>query len=165
MATRIIYPALEDYQRKWRVYRVDKNLKDDWLVRLNNLKLFYVTSVCEGHFTCDDNYPTIVLFAKRDFIDSLKELFADKELLFSIFDGNFASDTEFTFSYTLGVSTNPNSIISATSCTPIKFSLHSKDPRESLLLDDKTSEWFEASVISIERIDEALYGRLEEICQ
>ena len=147
MATRIIYPALEDYQREWRHYRVDKNLKDDWLVRLNNLRLFYVTSVCEGHFTCDDNYPTIVLYAKRDFIDSLKELFVDKELLFSIFDGNFASDTEFTFSYTLGVSTNPSSIIFAADFTPIKFSLHSKELRESLLFDDKTSEWFDASEI------------------
>lgn len=162
MATKIIYPALENYQRNWRGYRVDKNLKDDWLIRLNNLHLFNVINVCEGHFTCEDDTPQIILLAKHDFFDKLKNIFVEREWLLSIFDEFVASDTRWKFSHThtIGVSNDPNSIMNNPDFR-IKMSLVRNDPRESLILDNKTSEWFEASVNSIERIDEALYAKLE----
>ncbi|MBV5326628.1 MAG: hypothetical protein JZU65_03175, partial [Chlorobium sp.] len=90
MATKIIYPALEDYQRDWRTYRVDKNLKDAWLTRLNNLNLFYVTNVCEGHHTCVDEYPRIALMGKSDFVGKLERLFVHREILFSMLNGSIA---------------------------------------------------------------------------
>jgi hypothetical protein len=160
MPFKVTFPDLGDYQRKWRRYSVDKNLKDDWLVRLNNLHLFYVTSVCEGHYTCDDAYPGIALFAKREVFDRLEKLFVDREWLSSVFDGIVESDTRFAFSNTVGVSNDPNSIMVHNSFTPIKLSFTRNDPRESLLLDDKTSEWFDASVRSIERIDDILHAKL-----
>ena len=160
MPFKVIFPDLGDYQRNWRRYGVDKNLKDDWLVRLNNLHLFDVTNVCEGHSTCDDAYPRIVLLAKRDVLDRLEKLFVDRKWLSSVFAGIVASDTQFAFSNTVGVSNDPNSIMVHNSFTPIKLSFTRNDPRESLLLDDKTSDWFDASVRSIERIDEILHARL-----
>lgn len=37
------------HERRWRNYCVDKNLKDDWLERLNGLTVFDLISICEGH--------------------------------------------------------------------------------------------------------------------
>jgi hypothetical protein len=38
-----------NHERRWRDHNVDKNLKDDWLERLNNLKTLELVSICEGH--------------------------------------------------------------------------------------------------------------------
>jgi hypothetical protein len=37
------------FERRWRNFCVDKNLKDDWLERLNSLRSFDLISICEGH--------------------------------------------------------------------------------------------------------------------
>ncbi|MDM7921797.1 MAG: hypothetical protein QUS14_05805 [Pyrinomonadaceae bacterium] len=37
------------HERRWRNYCVDRNLKDEWLERLNALKTFDLISICEGH--------------------------------------------------------------------------------------------------------------------
>lgn len=42
-------PQCRQHQRRWRDYNVDKNLKDEWLERLNDLKAFDLRSICEGH--------------------------------------------------------------------------------------------------------------------
>ena len=132
MPFKVIFPNLGDYQRKWRRYSVDKNLKDDWLIRLNNLYLFGVTNICEGHSTCDDAYPCIVLLAKCDVFDRLAKLFDDRKWLSSIFDGIVVSDTRFSLSNTVGVSNDPNSIMVHNSFTPIKLSFTRNDPRAAL---------------------------------
>lgn len=163
MAFKLIYPGLEDYQRMWQNYRVDKHLKDEWLVRLNNLELFYVTNVCEGHFTCEDKCPRIALMGKRAAVEMLGSLLDDREALFSILNSNLASDTLFDFSYTTGISNDPLSRSNSSVFTPIKFSLTRTFPRGSLVFDPKTSEWFDLSVSSIERIDKDLSGILN-IC-
>jgi len=36
-------------KRQWRYHKVDENLQDSWLEELNSLKLFSMTSICEGH--------------------------------------------------------------------------------------------------------------------
>ena len=38
-----------DHEREWNGFCVDKNLQDDWLARLNNLRTLDLISVCEGH--------------------------------------------------------------------------------------------------------------------
>ena len=38
-----------DHEREWCGFCVDKNLEDDWLARLNNLAVFDLISICEGH--------------------------------------------------------------------------------------------------------------------
>jgi hypothetical protein len=38
-----------DHEREWNGYCVDKNLEDDWLIRLNDLAAFGLISICEGH--------------------------------------------------------------------------------------------------------------------
>lgn len=153
MATRIIYPALENYQRNWRNYQVDKNLNNDWLIRLNSLRLFNVINVCEGHYTCDDQYPMIVLLGKSDAVGRLGSLILERESLLLIFNEVVADNTTFNFSHTVGISNNPQSYFNGSN---VKMSLSRKNPRMSLDFDSDTFEWFETSVCSIERIDELL---------
>jgi hypothetical protein len=38
------------YRKIWGKYSVDPNISENWLERLNNLKLFDLVSICEGHF-------------------------------------------------------------------------------------------------------------------
>lgn len=38
-----------DHERPWRGYCVDSNLEDEWLERLNSLKVFHLINICEGH--------------------------------------------------------------------------------------------------------------------
>lgn len=163
MATKVIYPALENYQRKWRIFDIDKNLKDDWLVRLNNLNLFYVTNVCEGHHTCEDKHPRIILLGKNDFIGQLECLFADKRMLFSVLNSIIAPDTTFNFSHIIDLSNDPHSSSIHHSFTRIKLALTRNEPRENFAFDEKTSEWFEKSVGALECLDEVLLGKLARI--
>lgn len=159
MATRIIYPTLENHQRKWLIYNVDKNLNDDWLVRLNNLTLFYVTNVCEGHHTCLDEYPRIALMCKTNFVIQLERLFVDREMIFSVLSSIIAPDTLFEFSHTTDVSNDPHSKSNCSAFTPIKLSLTRKNPRTSLIFDEQTSSWFDASVSALEYIDMVLFAK------
>ena len=39
----------EKYQRPWGGHCVDINLEDNWLERLNKLKVFDLINICEGH--------------------------------------------------------------------------------------------------------------------
>ncbi len=160
MAFKFIHPGLDDYQRKWRNYSVDKNLKNDWLIRLNNLKLLYVTNVCEGHFTCEDTYPRIALMGKRTSAEKLGSLLDNREALISIFDCHIGVDTHFDFSYTIGISNDPHSRSNSSAFTPIKLSLTRTFPRGSLFFDQTTSDWFDRSVSSLEAIDHTMSSML-----
>jgi hypothetical protein len=37
------------YEREWNGYCVDRNLEDEWLIRLNDLEALGLISICEGH--------------------------------------------------------------------------------------------------------------------
>jgi hypothetical protein len=41
-----------EYEREWNSYCVDKNLEDEWLIRLNDLEAFRLISICMGHSGC-----------------------------------------------------------------------------------------------------------------
>lgn len=46
-----------DYERVWRERCVDRNLQDDWLEALNDLQVFDLISICEGHVAADNKSP------------------------------------------------------------------------------------------------------------
>jgi hypothetical protein len=47
---------MKSYERAWRDRHVDKNLADDWLERLNSLRIFNLISICEGHWEMEHPY-------------------------------------------------------------------------------------------------------------
>jgi hypothetical protein len=46
-----------EHEREWRGYCVDHNLEDHWLEQLNELEVFDLISICEGHVTNHRNSP------------------------------------------------------------------------------------------------------------
>ena len=38
-----------EYEREWNGFCVDKNIEDDWLIRLNDIEALSLISICEGH--------------------------------------------------------------------------------------------------------------------
>lgn len=148
MAVRITYPALENYTRDWGSFSVDKNLQDDWLIRLNKLKCFYVMGICEGHFSCDDNTALIVLGAKNSYRENLiLGIERASELLKKYRDGSSQYSAKVIFDF-------PSKFPERTP-TGWLFTLSfacSKE-RTSLKMDKQTEEWFVCTVQSIEKID------------
>ncbi|HIJ96576.1 MAG TPA: hypothetical protein HPP94_12720 [Desulfuromonadales bacterium] len=158
MATKIIYPALSNYQRKWLDYSVDKNLQDEWLVRLNSLKIFYPTNVCEGHATCDDAYPHIVLLSRADYLDRIDNLIRNIELTKHI-RSCLPESTVFKLSSLFAITNEPDTHFGD---HIVKLSLSRETPRESLDFFEQDANWFELVVSSAEQIDKICLELLDE---
>jgi len=151
MAVRVFHSAIENYTRSWGPFTVDKNLQNDWLVRLNRLQCLDLIGICEGHYSCDDVFSSIVLKAKDRY---KKKLITEIELV-----GKF-----------LGFCRYAHTRCSAKAYfeIPDRFhqdsgrewmftiSLTSLNERKSLDMDVETEGWFCRSVEDIERIDKHL---------
>jgi len=55
------------HERLWKDRCVDKNLKDEWLIRLNALQAFNLVSICEGHDSPARRPPHIHLRLKEEY--------------------------------------------------------------------------------------------------
>lgn len=163
MAMKIIYPALEDYQRRWRTFKIDKNLKDDWLLRLNDLKFFYLTNICEGHATCNDEFSVIVLLARSDFIREFDVLIRRPGLLDGLC-GYIPQQTVLKFLSTFCLTNDPDTHFGD---HIVKLSLRRETPRHSLQMQPEDIAWFETAVTAVEKIDsffqKCIEGR-EKLC-
>lgn len=63
-----------EHQRLWLDKYVDKNLKDEWLERLNNLKTLNLISICEGHTDHPKHYyPRMNLRIKAELLGHLAD--------------------------------------------------------------------------------------------
>ena len=63
-----------EHQRVWRDRFVDKNLKDEWLEQLNNLKTLNLISICEGHPGHPRHYrPRMNLRIKNDLLEHMAD--------------------------------------------------------------------------------------------
>ena len=77
-------PPLEKHAtRKWHDYDVDFNLKDEWLIALNNVPGFDLISICEGHEGEDNAHFNLRANSKieyshvADLVDDLKPVYRD----------------------------------------------------------------------------------------
>lgn len=148
MATKLIYPALQDYQRRWRGYEVDKNLEDDWLERLNALTVFRLVNVCEGHHACYDSYPLVVLLANDCYVDALTD---KKNNAFTQGIADIVqSDTTYRLTYSFGISNDSDSFFCG---NKVKLSLVRDEPRQSIEILPNDMAWFRNAVESLEKID------------
>lgn len=82
---------MKPYQKAWRNFYVDANLADEWLVRLNGLRIFDLASICEGHWQMEHPYdacPHLNLKMKKQHFpqalvkwDDCKSIFMDVSLV------------------------------------------------------------------------------------
>lgn len=151
------------YEREWNGFCVDKNLKDNWLVRLNSLKCLRPISICEGHFDkkvgSARRYPHIKLRLQDQFLpdiaghwSQLKPVIADTlPELFHLADTYV--ELELMFKLRWGRGRFPYR-------ENLTVRIHARQARMTEDMDAATHEWLERTVNHIEELDQAIEAQL-----
>ncbi|MBU2444063.1 MAG: hypothetical protein KJ666_00625 [Bacteroidetes bacterium] len=153
------YPHFEAHERLWKRYRVDKNLKDEWLEKLNSFRTLELISICEGHA---DAKPNSLRQYSHVHFDLSKKLFSYfdstnknwkniiKNKIDTIFD---IPNNSLNFSHNFSIRKFDHT---SAKDSVILFKLRHSKKRESLDLDLKTTEWFENVIIHCQSFDNYL---------
>lgn len=144
------------HERRWRNYCVDKNLKDEWLERLNALEAFDLISICEGHGSGTDEesrrLPHFNLRLKERFAERLNEVWSEiRSDIGSAIDRCFTSPhVEVRFEYRGGFVKDADGV-SPQEIAIVKLSSLVR------ILDFEASyygaDWFDANVAAAENFD------------
>jgi len=150
-----------DYERQWNDFCVDKNLKDDWLVRLNSLKCLQLISICEGHLVqkarSSRTFPHIKLRAQELLLsgiagrwDHLRPVISN-ELHNRFQDGDTYLELELMFRFRWSRGRFPYR-------ENFTVRIHSQRARTSREMDTLTDTWFEQTIHRIEELDNLLFA-------
>jgi hypothetical protein len=145
-----------EHEREWNGLCVDRNLQDDWLVRLNQLGAFDVVSVCEGH--CDRSRepsttcPHIKLRLKDAILASSGCLWDEHKMevvsalgsLFSSADTHANVELKFKARSGRGRLVYQEELVAR---------VHGRNPRRTAEMDGATCEWFERNLGLVEDLD------------
>ena len=146
-----------DHEREWQGFCVDKNLKDDWLERLNGLQVFHLISICEGHHDRGAEPartpPHVKLRLKDRFLPGIAGCWDEHkmEVLSKVNDLFQTGDTyvnlELKFKLRLGTGRldyQENLIVR----------IHGRQARASGEIDTDTDGWFERTVDQVQDLDQ-----------
>ena len=156
-----------DHEREWNGFCVDRNLEDDWLVRLNDLKTFDLISICEGH--CNHQTepaqtpPHIKLRLKEHLLPGIARRWDEQKMavvsevsrLFETGDTYVNLELKFKLRSGRGRLIYQQDLI---------VRIHHRQVRISAEMDDKTHDWFRQTVGRIEELDNLiarLWDRVE----
>ncbi len=155
-----------DHEREWRNHCVDANLENTWLEAFNNLRVFSLISICEGHVNSRlpvGSGPHINLRLKDQYIplmvgefdrvayriqEKLMELWADE-----------TTRVEAKFEFRMNASRSRQEISRS-----FAMRIEWRRPRTDVAMDEDTSEWFLDTIERIQIYDAALEGLLTERC-
>jgi hypothetical protein len=144
------------YEREWNGFCVDRNVEDNWLLRLNSLKSFNLISICEGH--CNrraeptKRIPHIKLRLKDYLIPGVAAHWDQHKMailgevngLFQ--NGDTYVNMELKFKLRLGTGR-------LTYQEDLVVRIHSRRPRTSDDMDAATRCWFQENTSYIEELD------------
>jgi hypothetical protein len=145
-----------EHEREWNGFCVDKNLEDDWLVRLNNLETFSLISICEGHCSRQAEHsrvsPHIKLRLKENLIPGVATRWDTNKMavvgqvnrLFDTGDTFVNLELKFKLRSGAGRMTYQEEMI---------VRIHSRRARIAEEIDEQTRDWFQRCVSSIENLD------------
>ena len=145
-----------EHEKQWREFCVDKNLEDDWLERLNNLKAFALIGICEGHSDrrsgSSGRYPYISLRLKEPLLPGIAKHWEELRMaMLSEVSRLFeAADTDINLELKFRLRAGRGKLIYREDLT---FRMRSYEVRASGELDVQARNWFERSVERIERLD------------
>ena len=156
----------KDYERLWEGHCVDKELKDEWLVALNELTHFRLNSICVGHEKrrgIAETNPAICIemrmdhrFPKRFNSQSGVQPYLDKvhnhliELFPSdVFDTNYQINFEIT--------SNSKIVILDRFLIRVNSVKSFRNPLE----EGKREEWFDSAVNKIKEIDSCWFEYID----
>lgn len=151
------------FERRWRNYCVDRGLKDDWLERLNALKIFDLISICEGHEDEADvvarRLPHFNLRVRENMIGTLERRWSsDRERIGNALDGAFENRfVSAKFEMRSGFIKERKAI------EPQDIALLKIGPVVDVLDFDRIyygAEWFEENIAAAEAFDQFLFELL-----
>lgn len=154
------------FERRWRNYCVDRNLKDDWLERLNGLKIFDLISICEGHEDEADivarRLPHFNLRVRENMIGMLDRRWgSDRERIGQALDAAFENRfVSAKFEIRSGFIKERRTI------DPQDIALLKIGPAVDVLDFDRIyygAEWFEENIAAAEAFDQFLFDLLNGI--
>jgi hypothetical protein len=145
-----------DYEREWEGFCVDRNLEDDWLVRLNGLETLTLISICEGH--CDRRAersrtpPHIKLRLREHLLPGIARHWDEQKMaivsevnrLFQTGDTYVNMELKFKLRSGTGRLVYREDLV---------VRISSRQARTSEEMDARTYDWFQRSVTAIEELD------------
>lgn len=153
----------DKYQRPWHGHCVDINLDDNWLERLNNLRVFDLINICEGHpkrvSSTATRHAHIYLKLKETYLRELVKgweiirPFLLKEVHCLFQDGS----THLNFNLTFKVRTGRGRFVYQEG---LRLKIRANKASDSLDLDPAIQAWFEDAVSCTETLDRVLYEAL-----
>jgi hypothetical protein len=155
---RTVSGTCKDYERVWRGLCVDKNLQDDWLDHLNNLKTLNLVGICEGHPRppgAPGRFPQINLRLKEPFLpgiaahweDLRSAMLNEASKLIQLGDTDVRIELKFWFRAGRG------RLIYQEDLT---VRVRSYRPRDTVEMDAETHGWFERAVDRTEKMDQTV---------
>ena len=150
------------HERIWQDWCVDKNLKDEWLICLNDLKALNLISICEGNLSERRNsHPHINLRLKDEYLSAISGLWHKAGLipqrvigdLFSLEDTSIEIELKDTFRSRGGDYSNRKHLT---------IKLHCTYPRESESMDNRIMVWFQAVINKIKELDKFIFDLHKE---
>jgi hypothetical protein len=154
----------QDYERRWRHFCVDKNLKDGWLERLNDLKGFNLVSICEGHYQQrkypSGKYPHINLKLKEQYLPGFAKGWEQLRpaVLNEVHKLFQKGDTYFNLELKHKLRAGIGRLVYQEDLT-VKMRRYQARLTEEM--DPESAAWFDQCVGSIECLDEIVVGWFE----
>jgi hypothetical protein len=148
--------ACRDHERLWRDLCVDKNLKDDWLERLNRLEAFTLINICEGHADqrpgSPGSYAHISMRLKEWLLPGIARhweelrgaVLSEMNRLFQV------GDTDINMELKFRLRAGRGKLIYQEGLT---LRVRSFKKRKRTEMDSQTGNWFEQSITRIEGLD------------
>jgi hypothetical protein len=144
------------HEREWNGLCVDRNLDDEWLVRLNQLRAFDLISICEGHCrrpaepstTC----PHIKLRLKDELLAGSGGIWDEHKMqVVSALGRLFSSaDTHVSFELRFKARSGRGRLMYREELTA---KVHSRRPRQSAEMEASACEWFDRNLGLVEDLD------------
>ena len=151
----------KEYERRWRDFCVDKNLEDDWLERLNDLRAFILVGICEGHSDNESlsskRYPQINFRLRKSL---LKGIAADWdhlriEMLQETGKLLHSDNTNMRLELSFRLRAGQGRLVYH---EDLKMNVMCFQERRTEGLEEETRAWFEGLIDQIEEIDRVVYG-------
>jgi len=145
-----------EHEREWNGFCVDKNLKDEWLARLNDLQALELISICEGHSArqtgSSRRSPHIKLRLKDPLLPGVARHW-DEHKMAILEKVNALFQTGSTYVH-LELKFKLRSTTSRLNYEEnLLVRIHARQPKVAKEMDPVTCDWFEQSVDRVEELD------------
>jgi hypothetical protein len=149
----------KDYERPWRDFCVDRNLEDDWLERLNDLKTLNLVGICEGHPDRPPGtfgrFPQINLRLKESVLPGIADHWQDlrSAMLNEASNLFLLGDTDVRIELKFLLRAGRGKLIYQ---EDLAMRLRSYQARDAAEMGADTFEWFERAVDRIAKMDQTV---------